>query len=834
MPSVWEKPGLACAVLLAGNLFMVMSALAGEGRSAGEISLRQSLGIPAEAKEVIVFAQSSHVDPDWLMTADQYQRLLTDKTFDQALVELEKDPRYVYSVECIFFFKRYWDSHPGRQETLRNYVNQGRIRFTGAGVTTPDTLLPEAENILRDYLIGLGWLKQQGMNIDPKLAYFPDDFGHSPTVPSILRELGYRYAAIGRIDGKYTMVADYRPAGQYPLPGSNAELMYEQLKTLDFIWLGPDGAEVLTHVSGSGTNYSAGDMIAHTGSINMYGVYLGLPVRAGSLTNKRIDSYVRELKQLSLTGYMFCSIGGDFNPPVPDLNRILDHYNQTRYPETGVYAVLAGLEDYMQLIAFHKDKLPQMKFDPNPYWTGFYSSRPGLKQQCRRLSRSLFLAETLGIMAEDKGLADYPDLARPWYISAMSNHHDFITGTSRDKVLNQEQIPLLKESQALVDKEIATLGAKLNLVPAASPPPMNWKLEAGVLKAENSFYELELDAGQGGCITRWYDRINHREVLAGPSNDILLYSENGGLYSMGMELFHGRFQEIGRAGNSAAAVDAQEKNGELVVTVESKFAGHDFVRTLFLRSDSPVVRMRMKGAVKRERTATVCFRPALAPGRFIQEVPYGVVERPLEKLYSPTFWPVKNWVELRDKSDQFGVDLAVAAPGAVTARPSGILEAVALRNTPRERPMGIPAIQTVVANGTDPVEHEFDYAFWPAGQGDWRTRKVFAQAKMALSDARLDPAKPDWETTASSMVKTSRDDVVVTAVKKAESGKGVVVRLFSYAEGPASVRLSYSGKQVKSAVLVNALEQELEQLPVKDGTVELKMTYSLATVLIQF
>ena len=184
-----KKRGKRVEVRGLGWSLLMLSVFAPALAWGGEAELRARLGIPAAAKAVLIFAQSSHVDPDWLVTADQYQKL-TDKAFDRAWAELKKDPRYVYSVECIFFFKRYWDGHPERQEALREYVNQGRIRFTGTGVTTPDTLLPEGENILRDYLIGQSWLGQQGMKISPKLAYLPDDFGHSPSLPTMLRELG--------------------------------------------------------------------------------------------------------------------------------------------------------------------------------------------------------------------------------------------------------------------------------------------------------------------------------------------------------------------------------------------------------------------------------------------------------------------------------------------------------------------------------------------------------------------------------------------------------------------------------------------------------------------
>jgi hypothetical protein len=37
-----------------------------------EQTLRNRLGIPTDARHVLIFAESSHWDPDWLFTSDEY------------------------------------------------------------------------------------------------------------------------------------------------------------------------------------------------------------------------------------------------------------------------------------------------------------------------------------------------------------------------------------------------------------------------------------------------------------------------------------------------------------------------------------------------------------------------------------------------------------------------------------------------------------------------------------------------------------------------------------------------------------------------------------------
>jgi len=84
-----------------------------------ESKLRRRLGIPDDAQEVLVFTESSHWDPDWLKTAEEYYTRFVQSNIDEALAELEKEPRRVYGVECVFFLRMYWERNPGNQPCFR-------------------------------------------------------------------------------------------------------------------------------------------------------------------------------------------------------------------------------------------------------------------------------------------------------------------------------------------------------------------------------------------------------------------------------------------------------------------------------------------------------------------------------------------------------------------------------------------------------------------------------------------------------------------------------------------------------------------------------------------
>ena len=103
----------------------------------------------------------------------------------------------------------YWERCPAQRDTVRDLVNAGRLRLTSSGVTTADTLLPSAEAILRDFLVGQEWLRANGMKQEPKVAYFTDSFGSTPTLPSLLNAAGFDRTAITRVDGMYFAGCDF-------------------------------------------------------------------------------------------------------------------------------------------------------------------------------------------------------------------------------------------------------------------------------------------------------------------------------------------------------------------------------------------------------------------------------------------------------------------------------------------------------------------------------------------------------------------------------------------------------------------------------------------------
>jgi hypothetical protein len=803
-----------------------------------ERALRERLGIPPAAERVIIFGETSHWDPNWLFTSEEYYERRIQHILDAVLEELSAEPRRVFSVESLFFLRLYWQRQPDKCEEIRRLVNERRIRLTGTGLTTPDTLLPATEAILRDYLLGQEWLRENGMDVEPRLAYLPDDFGHSPALPSILRALGYDQVGITRIDGMYFVGTDYRLRSAYPLAGSSAERLERELKTLDFVWRAPDGAEVLCHWNAF--SYFQGDMLAHIGIIRWMGTVFGMPWRTGRHIASRISNFVEQLAPLARTPYLFCPIGCDFNGPISHLLDLLDRYNGTRYPQTGVYAVNAGMDDYLDLVDCHRDRLPTLELDPNPYWMGFYASRPEIKLLCNRITRKLETVEKLELAAPCPTCGDgvSPDLelqreiGAAWDLVALSNHHDFITGTAPDRVWLKEQKPWLQQAEVLVDSALERLRPRCPPPPAcpACRPP-RWRRSGRRLLVEAASYALELDEAAGGCIVSLRTPLGG-ERLSGPANDLLSYRDSGGLWRMGHEFRGGVFREAARASQQPAKLTARERDGLLEVRVESVLEGRPFVRWLWLRDDSPVLRLRIVGSADRRRTITCRFPALLSAHRLAMDVPGGVLQRPRRKLYDPTFWPARSYVHVREDSTGQGLAAFLGSPACATLGPTGALEWVAARNAPREVAFGVLPLVSHPASGEHPDEHALDYGVWFTTDGDLAQQSLAAVSRRVLGDGWLAPSAPDLEGFVDSLVTTDRHDVLVSAVKTANRGPGVIVRLSTFGGGPGVgiARLRCASRRITAARLCDARERDLRDLPLEDGGVAVPIAGALVSV----
>lgn len=785
-----------------------------------EAALRDRLGVPRAATEVVVVAESTHWDPDWLLTSQEYLRAMVTPTLDRALDALADEPRRVYSVECAFYPDAYLAAHPERREAFVSFARAGRLRFTGSGVTTPDTLLPEDEALLRDLLEGSEWLRGLGITAEPRVLYLPDSFGHSPGVPALLTAAGVTYAAICRIDGMRFPGAELESSEHFPWPGTSAEMLRDA-GTADFVWRSPDGSEVLTHWHAFG--YGHGDMIGHGGFSRLMGLPLAWPSRRRDRVARRIDAYLDQLRALSTTPYHLLAIGFDFSRPVENLTGLIDTWNEFDYERTGVWLVNAGLDDYLDLVATHRDRLPVLELDPNPYWTGFYATRPGLKRSCRDLGRNLVALDAARVR---RRIADTHDASRERaddrcsparWIAATTNHHDLVTGTSPDRTVRREQEPWLHQAHAAVR---AALGDD-SATPAGHRDAAD-RDDTDVARHHDSLVEVTtahftaiFDEAHGGSLTSLVDR-NGDERVGPRSLSCVAVAESGGLWRMGLEFPGGTWRRVAATTDGPARVTASRHRGGVTVTIAATLEHRPARLEVTFPDDAAVVEVTTWVIPRLRRTVTLQWRAVGTAGSVFMHQPGAVVERPLHKRYEPTFWPLHSWAVTDG-----GCAVATATPTALHVWPGGTVEVAVARTAPRELAWGVvPLLGPAMGHERGPQRGHFVFGH----RGDAQQHHRVGRALQARCDRAAGRVTPDWPLTVDDA------DTEIVTVKPADRGDGIIVRLRNW-RVDAHGRVATVGVDfpVSAAWRCDSNERDRGELPVTGTYVTVPLDAHLVT-----
>jgi alpha-mannosidase len=143
-----------------------------------------------------------------------------------------------------------------------------------------------------------------------------------------------------------------------------------------------------------------------------------------------------------------------------------------------------------------------------------------------------------------------------------------------------------------------------------------------------------------------------------------------------------------------------------------------------------------------------------------------------------------------------------------------------------------PALETPGAQeiGT----HDFEYSLIPAAS-DWRT--VIADAHAFVSTFQAIPTSSHYGTLppAASFVDVTPDAFVISAIKPAEDGQGMIVRGYNISEKPINVALRFHRKPARVSQ-VNLIEEKQDALQISDDSaIRLGMNgKEIATLRIEF
>ncbi|MEZ5144417.1 MAG: glycoside hydrolase family 38 C-terminal domain-containing protein [Acidimicrobiales bacterium] len=791
---------------------------------AARAELGEVLAVPNEGTGLVHLAVgNSHLDTAWLWPLRETHRKAA-RTFSTAATMLDREPDYRFAASQPQQLAWVRDEYPALWERIRSHVRDGRFDVVGAMWVEPDCNLPSGESLVRQLVHGKRFLRDE-LGIDADGLWLPDVFGYSAALPQILHQAG--------VDWFVTQKISWNDTNRFPHH--------------TFWWEGIDGTRIFTHFPPADT-------------------YSG-EVTVPQLLHAERSFAQRDVRRSALYLYGHGDGGGG-----PDQD-MLERARRLRDVDGVGHVELTGASDALARLRSEGEPAEL------PVWVGelylemhrgTYTTLGAIKKGNRELEWALRDAELWAWAAAGHAGEPVPavELEQAWQTLLLHQFHDILPGSSihwvhQDTIAAHDAVRAVTDE--VLDRSLGRLAARVDVGDAVRPVlvanSLPWPRDE-VIEVDGGLHRVSVPPCgwavhdlAGDEVPAREDAPDHRPVTVGDG-----WMDNGRLRIGWDEA--GRLRSVrhlptgrevvppGAAANQLqlladhpevwdawdidrvafdTAVDVTDADVVEVVESSPLRATLRIVRSFgrsrieqLVRLSHGSGRLEVHCAVDWHEDHTllkVAFPVDVRATTARHEIQFGHVERP---THANTSWDAARfetcahtWVDLSE--DGFGV--ALLNDGKYGHDVSGnVIRLSLLRSPTWPDPLA------------DRGHHRFAYALYPHA-GPPTAGGVIAEAHAFNAPLRLVPAEatggtgsedvvlaPSW-----SLVTVDDPGVVVSAVKAADDGDGVIVRFHEAFGGHRWVSLRVDG--ATSAERTDLLEapDEAGPLPVRDGAVEIEL-----------
>lgn len=138
-----------------------------------------------------------HLDVAWLWPLAETDRK-TGRTFSSQLALMDEYPEYKFLQSQAYLYQTARQHYPALYERVREAVRRGQWIVDGAMWVESDTNLPSGESLIRQFLYGKRFFKEE-FGVDSRLMWLPDVFGYSGALPQIMRGCGVDHFSTQKI-----------------------------------------------------------------------------------------------------------------------------------------------------------------------------------------------------------------------------------------------------------------------------------------------------------------------------------------------------------------------------------------------------------------------------------------------------------------------------------------------------------------------------------------------------------------------------------------------------------------------------------------------------------
>ena len=796
----------------------------------------------------------SHIDVEWYWTFATTREWTAD-ILNKAMALLRRDSSYRFTQDQVVLVKSYWDGLGADDRAFfKQMVVEGRLAIVGGMYVQPEVAEPCGEALVRQILLGQQWLETT-LGVRARCGWFIDTFGQIPQIPQILRLAGY---------DAYVFWRDIPP--DYPIESLPA----------DFYCESPDGTRILTHWLAGGYSFGTGliravvehsrteDLLVPYGSdvsrptADSVAIQRDVEARLGNLDitagQLRVATAPEYFEALRRAPGQLPVVRLDFNPPqrAQDLRGTYDNRielkKRNRAVEQALYsaeclAAIASAAGHTYPAAALNDMWEKLLFTHFHDTMGGSHSDPVYLGAMERLQAVLAQAEPMSAASLGQivpGTADGGE----WFVT-------FNTLSVQRSELCRVRLPRNKVAEGaglrLEDAAGRTVAFRVIDSPDTDTPPAGadiefiaedvpatgyraYRLVRGARRRpssrqrlgpnclENERFYLEWDPWTGDLMAL-RDKRRGREVLIGPGNVLVFAREKkpnleGNLHLTG--------EEISSSDHAASSITPGQDDLALRVRCVTRLPDCVLEREIILWD-------RMERIDFRTTLRDFTGGDVLVKAVFAPRLDWRKVERVYETPFAATVRPeghfaARTWVDCSD--GRCGVALLNrGTPGYWIA--NGRLELVLLRSLANyadyqrsARGKGVPGYEhsTQTELAREQGTHQFDYALVPHS-GSWRSGRLpelgLGYNTPLASLAGLGAAASNG---AGRSFITCSPDFLLTAIKRAEDGRGLIVRGYETRGQSHRVTLRLP-REVRRVQRANLLEEPGEMQSVSRGRV---------------
>ena len=725
----------------------------------------------------IALTGHAHIDLAWLWPMVETRRKGV-RTFHTVAQLAETFPEFRFNHSTPQLYEFVGQDDPALLSTIKAKVAQGQWEPLGGMWVEPDTNMPCGESLIRQLVYGIGYFDRQfGTDKRSTVCWLPDTFGFSPVIPQLLRGAG--------MSAVFTIKSNWSEKNRLP----------HDL----FTWRGLDGSEVTMHTFENPSNG--------------YNAELGPRATLGTWANYQDRAIIGE----SLLCYGRGDGGGG-----PTEEDILRTRQLADFPLVPKMRHVNVTEWFQSITARASAPLPKWVGEIYlEYHRGTLTTQGRTKYLHRRAERALIGAEVLGAMVALRGGALPAPVTQAWQVLLRNEFHDILPGSSIGEVYavaEAELAGVIAQGKAQQAKALGTLaagmaGATAGVVvvnPDLQPRPLRLTsteplpggqavaegfvlsapetvaglsvtaranlAEAGPLTVsqtglENAFVKVALNAD--GTLSSVIDKRTGRECLAGRGNQIWAYVDKPRFFDAWdiEEDYTASGREI--MADSIEITETGPHRAALRIT--RHFGASTIVQHLRLWANSPRVEFQTDLDWHDRRVLLKTRFPlAVQADHALFECACGVIARPTHRN--------TPWDETKYEVAAHRFALMAERGFGVALLNDGKYGHHALGNE-----LGISLLRAPIFPDflADEGEQSFTYALLPFS-GDWLEGGVLAEAQ-DLNQPLLVQTAPvtegAWQAIATDPA------LALSALKPAEDGQGLVLRLYEPAGGTATPNL---------------------------------------------